>query len=102
MTNPREIDAIKDKFGRRIEPGDVLKVFHFIGARGKHYYMYKLVYEHEGYLRCAHLSGNLPKYGMHGFDCRVLSDTDFEIIESGNFEKLEHKDKAALKSIEGE
>ena len=32
-----------DKTGREIMVGDVLKVFHFIGARKKKYYMYKYV-----------------------------------------------------------
>lgn len=30
----------RDKNGRCIEPGDVLKVFHFIDARRKRHYMY--------------------------------------------------------------
>ncbi len=34
---------ILDKTGREILPGDLLKVFHFIGARRKRYYMYKYV-----------------------------------------------------------
>lgn len=31
----------RDKTGRHIEPGDVLKVFHFIGARGKRHFLYQ-------------------------------------------------------------
>jgi len=34
---------VYDKKGIPIHVGDVLKVFHFIGARRKKYYMYKLV-----------------------------------------------------------
>lgn len=30
-----------DKFGIPIERGDIVKVFHFVGARGKRQYMYK-------------------------------------------------------------
>ena len=30
-----------DKHGIPIERGDIVKVFHFVGARGKRYYMYK-------------------------------------------------------------
>jgi len=32
-----------DKHGREIKVGDVLKVFHFVGARRKRHYMYKHV-----------------------------------------------------------
>ena len=32
---------LRDKVGREIEPGDILRVFHFTGARGKRHYMYK-------------------------------------------------------------
>jgi hypothetical protein len=32
---------LRDERGREIEPGDVLKVFHFTGARRKRHYMYK-------------------------------------------------------------
>ncbi|NML93830.1 hypothetical protein [Novosphingobium olei] len=35
--------AAYDKHGRQIKVGDVLKVFHFTGARRKRYYMYKHV-----------------------------------------------------------
>lgn len=37
------MSAVYDKHGREIMLGDVLKVFHFVGARRKRYYMYKHV-----------------------------------------------------------
>lgn len=37
--NPRAYD----KTGREIMVGDVVKIFHYIGARRKHHYMYKHV-----------------------------------------------------------
>lgn len=46
MTTPEQIAAglsAYDKNGRPIKVGDVLKVFHFIGARRKRHYMYKHV-----------------------------------------------------------
>lgn len=47
----------KDKDGRRIEPGDVLKVFHFVGARRKRHYMYKQALRYEkGRLVISHLN----------------------------------------------
>lgn len=35
------MSALRDKRGIPIERGDIVKVFHFIGARGKRHYMYK-------------------------------------------------------------
>jgi hypothetical protein len=37
------VSAAYDKTGREIMQGDVLKVFHFVGARNKRHYMYKQV-----------------------------------------------------------
>jgi hypothetical protein len=37
------MSAAYDKTGREIMQGDVLKVFHFVGARNKRHYMYKQV-----------------------------------------------------------
>jgi hypothetical protein len=37
------MDTTRDKHGREIMVGDVLKVFHFAGARRKQYFMYKQV-----------------------------------------------------------
>jgi len=34
-------EALYDKHGREIKRGDIVKVFHFIGARNKRHYMYK-------------------------------------------------------------
>ena len=46
-----------DKSGRKIMPGDVLKVFHFIGARRKRHYMYKQALRYErGRLVISHLN----------------------------------------------
>jgi hypothetical protein len=46
-----------DKDGRRIEPGDVLKVFHYVGARRKRHYMYKQALRYErGRLVISHLN----------------------------------------------
>ena len=46
-----------DKNGRQIEPGDVLKVFHFIGARGKRHYLYQQALRYsKGRLHISHLN----------------------------------------------
>lgn len=46
MLNASDIDPgifPSDKNLRAIQPGDTIKVFHFVGVRGKAYYMYKFV-----------------------------------------------------------
>lgn len=61
---PTQADRAYDKTGRQIMVGDVLKVYHFQGARWrKHYFMFKQVvgtrvYRKGGhaYLRVSHLN----------------------------------------------
>lgn len=48
-----------DQTGRKIEPGNVLRVFHFVGARRKRHYMYKQAVEYvkDGrWLKISHLN----------------------------------------------
>ena len=76
---------IFDKTGRRILVGDTLKVFHFVGARRKHHFMYKFV---EGIkelgkdkmplLVLSHLSVK-PEHCYLQMDSRVHDD--FEIVQ---------------------
>ena len=37
---------VRDEFGQLIKPLDVIKVFHFVGARRKKHFMYKWVVIH--------------------------------------------------------
>lgn len=47
----------RDKMGRNIEPGDVLKVFHFTGARRKRHFMYQQALRYnKGRLLISHLN----------------------------------------------
>jgi len=46
-----------DKHGIEITVGDVLKIFHFRGARGKKHYMYKYVQE-----QIEHKDWKAPRY----------------------------------------
>lgn len=74
-----------DKTGRQIEVGDIVKVFHFVGARKKRYYMYKqaigtkrLSSETE-YMMFSHLDMNDAHY-LEACDGRRLKD--YEIVQS--------------------
>lgn len=84
---------LKDEKGREIRPGDVLKVFHFVGARRKRHYMYKQAIGYEkhpkggGYLRVSHLNEPATmkfEVGKNGFlevaDGRTLKG--WEIVQT--------------------
>lgn len=74
-----------DRNGVLIEPYDLLKVFHFVGARRKKHYMYKFVIEKGGKLMCSHLN----KYPVQcDFTMDALDQKDIEIIQTSNWEKL--------------
>jgi hypothetical protein len=81
---------LKDKNGIVIEEFDVLKVFHFIGARRKKYYVYKLVILWDGHLYGAHLDRNPLTPGYHLASLTDQDETlmDTEIVQSKNMEKL--------------
>lgn len=51
------MQKLRDLNGREIEPGDVLKVFHFVGSRRKRHYMHKQALRYErGRLIISHLN----------------------------------------------
>jgi hypothetical protein len=92
---------VYDKTGRAIEAGDILKVFHFVGARRKHYYMYKQVLgvealnetsEHR-YLKVGHLTFDPREYYHVHCDGQTLSD--HEIVQSIDA-KFEDRPRGAL------
>lgn len=80
----------KDKNNKPIMVGDVLKVFHFIGARRKKYYMYKHVigFKQLGglggkpkvdYFEVSHLNMNdIENYHIHLHEGILL---DYEIVQ---------------------
>ncbi len=76
-----------DKNGRQIMRGDVLKVFHFVGARRKRHYMYKQALDTvmlgktspAPYLAISHLEMDGEHYHERE-DGRVLRD--YEIVQS--------------------
>lgn len=77
-----------DKTGREIMLGDVLKVFHFTGARGKRHYMYKQVigerrlgarqapYWFVGHLDQTDDGYHLAKDGTIYRDCEIVQSVD--------------------------
>lgn len=79
MDNPR------DKTGREILVGDLVKVFHFVGARRKKHYMYKYVAEaHSTKLYLNHLHPHSLDDGYYiQKDGKVLED--YEIVQGYGF-----------------
>jgi hypothetical protein len=78
---------IFDKNGVAIEPNDVLKVYHFTGARRKKHYMYKLAVLWKGELYGAHLTEGTLKPGYPLWTSGPQLH-DHEIVESPNWRKL--------------
>jgi len=75
-----------DKNGMIIHVGDVLKVFHFVGARNKKHYMYKqpiavvpLGQDKAPHLKISHLDMSDSYYYEH-LDGRTLAD--YEIVQA--------------------
>jgi len=86
-----------DKNRRPILEADILKVYHFTGARNKRHYMYKQAgkvnlfgKENVPYLKISHLDQSVDGHYHEKYDGRVL--TDYEIIQGypyfGDREKL--------------
>lgn len=75
----------RDKNGRQIERGDILKVFHFIGARKKRHFMYKQALGTKTfgsgteYMMFSHL-GLDDKYYVEPCNGQCLAD--YEIMQS--------------------
>lgn len=76
-----------DKNGREIHDNDVIKVFHFEGARRKKHYMYKLVRRtQDGTLWGMHLS-KLNPGESRGYSLLFYADkggriSDTEVVQS--------------------
>lgn len=91
---------VYDKHGTPIERGDVVKVFHFIGARRKRHYMYKqclgpqlLHPSHdEPYMMFSHLNFVVDRHERDGpYHERLGQKLDhYEIVQSI---KCDHEDR---------
>lgn len=96
-----------DKTGRKIEVGDTLKVFHFIGPRRKRYYMYKFVLERKQitdgeseWLAISHLSyKGIEKCYYEMCDGRHLDHVE---IVQGYKGGTSHEDRPRVKKLEAE
>ena len=75
----------RDKNGRQIERGDIVKVFHFTGARNKRHYMYKqalgtkVLGSGTEYIMFGHLDLD-GKYYVERCEGQTLAD--YEIVQS--------------------
>ncbi len=84
------MSAIYDKNRREVMQGDIVKVFHFVGARRKRHYMYKQVVEERllgknqsTYWYLSHLSQREDDGYLLAKDGKVY--TDYEIVQSIDF-----------------
>lgn len=94
---------VYDKKGIPILCGDIVKVFHFVGARKKRYYMYKQCigissYNENGelYMFFSHLNFNehiSSRDGPYPVKLGTIL-TDYEIVQSINYEtNYEHRER---------
>lgn len=95
-----------DKKGIEIRPGDVLKVFHFVGARNKQHYMYKVVHQIDGYLYAAH-AHTIYLEGLSLKNSFALPRDggrldDFEIVEGFNGCHFEERVKRKTEGSDNE
>lgn len=81
---------MRDKHGVEIKPGDLVKVYHFTGARRKKHYMYKWILEPDipGHIKGSHLSLNPRDTDFHVEDLDI-DHPHWEIIQDGGKEKSE-------------
>jgi len=102
MNKPTPLDPLLDKHGRLIEEMDLLKVYHFTGARRKKQYMYKQARKNkDGHLVAFHIVCS-PEEADSWCSIRALgvavtktplgwSLYNVEIIQSLNWKKLDSK-----------
>lgn len=103
--------AIYDKTGREIMQGDVLKVFHFVGARNKRHYMYKQVVGERllgqrkaAYWFVSHLEQSddgyhLAKDGAHYPDYEIVQSVDARFGDRPRLRPAEHSGEACADGL---
>jgi hypothetical protein len=85
MSDAPGLPVLRDKTGRPIERGDILKVFHFTGGRRKRHFMYKQAIGTKAlnsgtvYMMFSHLEMD-DQYYLEQCDGRCLAD--YEIVQS--------------------
>jgi hypothetical protein len=95
--------AFYDKHGRQIHKGDLIKTFHFTGARRKKYFMYHTAVEREGVLYMVPIADLEPTCANQGGTCRVeaiiRAGADIEIISGyGPGDILNFEDRPKVRS----
>jgi hypothetical protein len=77
----RKDENMRDKNGRLVMEGDIIKVFHFIAPHKRKVYMYKKIFSFQGKLQavCLHDFGDKPLNEAH--KCNLSACGDFEIID---------------------
>lgn len=83
------MEKLRDKNGREIEPGDMLKVFHFVGRNRKRHYLYQQALRYElGRLVISYMNRideTVPwKYGENGYSIGIYEKQlqSYEIVQS--------------------
>ena len=103
-TSQKLKEFVLDKNYRPILVGDILKVFHFVGARRKKYYMYKQVvgfqpYHPNKFYQVSHLNMKNMNERDSNYPIRLSGERleDIEIVQ-GAFG--DHEDREKMKPLE--
>lgn len=94
-----------DERGVQIAVGDVIKVFHFVGARRKRHYMYKQVmgYKMLGkgtpFVVVSHLNMT-DEYFLEQMNGRAMAG--WQIVQTAMCDEDERPRRAALSALEGD
>jgi hypothetical protein len=100
VSDLQNVPELRDKNGRHIERGDILKVFHFTGGRRKRHFMYKqaigtkALNSNTVYMMFSHLEMD-DQYYLEQCDGRCLAD--YEIVQSIDA-KFQHRPRVASPS----
>lgn len=88
VENPEII--YRDKNAKRIEEGNILRVFHFIGGRRKIHYMYKICAKKEGHLVAMDIFELYTQGREKAHTCRLeaLPLCETEVISDYNVTEL--------------
>ncbi len=83
------MEKLRDKNGREIEPGDMLKVFHFVGRNRKRHYLYQQALRLRARAACDQLHERIDetvpwKYGENGYSIGIYEKQlqSYEIVQS--------------------
>lgn len=100
--DPTKWSPFHDKKGVPVCAGDLLKTYHFTGARGKRYYLYHVAVHEDGHWMMVPVQWLDPSYERNGGKCRIYQEylDDGEVIGGhGPDYILSYEDRPRVKPV---